>query len=105
MGVYHLGEWDEDAIYCYADLGAIESVADRAPVMEEVLTLNLELDAGQGEVIGIERDSRHLVLRVRLPEDRAPMDECELAEQLRSYAELANKLSEKVLIGVKHPIQ
>jgi hypothetical protein len=72
LGVFHEDDWDA-GIYCYADLGAIEPTANAAELMEEILALNLELDAGLGEVIGIERESRHLVLRARLAESGAPM--------------------------------
>ena len=105
VGVFHEDEWDPAGIYCYADLGAIEPTANTTELMEEVLALNLELDAGLGEVIGIERESRHLVLRARLTESGEPMHGSQLAEQLRSYAALANELYQKVLAGVARPAQ
>jgi len=105
VGVFHEDEWDPLGIYCYADLGAIESTADTTQLMEEVLALNLELDARLGEVIGVERESRHLMLRARLAEEGELVHAGELAQQLHSYAALANELYQKVLAGVTRPAQ
>jgi hypothetical protein len=85
------------------DLGAIGPEANPLAMMEEVLAINLSLDASLGEVIGLERESRHLVLRVRLNEAHEPFHEVELAAQLRHYASIANGLYDRVLIGVERP--
>ena len=105
VGVFHAPSWDDKGIYCYVDLGAIEaneSSAYSAELLQEILSLNLELDAELGEVIGIERESRHLVLRARLTKD--DVDGNQLATQLKGYAELATELYAKVLRGVVRPV-
>jgi hypothetical protein len=105
IGVLHEPSWDEKGIYCYVDLGAIEttdSSAHSAELFQEILSLNLELDAEMGEVIGIERESGHLVLRARLTKDH--VDGNQLAAQLKGYAELVTELYAKVLPGVMRPV-
>ena len=103
VGVFHAPSWDDKGIYCYVDLGAIEdSSAHSTELVQEILSLNLELDAELGEVIGIERESRHLVLRARLTKD--DVDGNQLATQLKGYAELATELYAKVLQGVVRPV-
>jgi hypothetical protein len=103
VGVLHEPSWDDKGIYCYVDLGAIEeSSAYSTELLQEILALNLELDAELGEVIGIERDSRHLVLRARLAKD--DVDGNQLATQLKGYAELSSELYAKVLRGVMRPV-
>lgn len=103
LGVFHNDDEDPEGIYCYVDLGAIGSVVNPQALMEEILAINLSLDASLGEVIGMERESRHLVLRVRLNEAHEPFHEGELAEQLRHYAGIANELYARILIGVERP--
>ena len=103
VGVFHEDEYDSGGVYCYADLGAIEPDANSTHLMEEVLALNLELDAALGEVIGIERLSRHLVLRARLVESGEAIHAGQLVEQLRNYAALANELYEHVLADLTRP--
>ena len=90
VGVLHEPSWDDKGIYCYVDLGAIEESAHSTELFQEILALNLELDAQRGEVIGIERDSRHLVLRARLAKD--DVDGKHLATQLKGYAELSSEM-------------
>ena len=53
---------------------------------------------------GLERDSRHLVLRVRLREDQEPLHEGRLAEELRRCAAQANALYDNALSGVERPV-
>jgi hypothetical protein len=103
LGVFHNGSEDPEGVYCYVDLGAIGPHANPQALIEDILALNLSLDASLGEVIGMERESRHLVLRVRLNERHEPFHEGELAEQLRHYARIANELYERVLLGVERP--
>lgn len=103
LGVFHNDDEDPEGIYCYVDLGAMGSAANPQALMEEVLAINLSLDASLGEVIGLERDSRHLVLRVRLNERHEPFHEGELAAQLQHYAGIANELYRRVLTGVERP--
>ena len=103
LGVFHHDSEDPEGVYCYVDLGAIGPEANPLAMMEEVLAINLSLDASLGEVIGLERESRHLVLRVRLNEAHEPFHEVELAAQLRHYASIANALYDRVLIGVERP--
>lgn len=103
LGIFHDERWDHAGIYCYADLGAIKSTANATHVMEEVLALNLELDASQGEGVGMERESKHLVLRARLAECGEQVHGGQVADQLRGYAALANELYQKVLTEVSRP--
>ena len=103
LGVFHNDDEDPEGIYCHVDLGAIGSSANPQALMEEVLAINLSLDASLGEVIGLERDSRHPVLRVRLNEAHEPFHEGELAAQLRHYAGIANELYRRVLTDVERP--
>lgn len=88
MGVIHEGDWDQGGIYCYADLGVIES-------------------RGLGEVIGMERESRHVVLRATLQAegDDELIHAGQLAEQLRNYASLADELYRQVLADITRPMQ
>lgn len=103
LGVFHHDGEDSEGVYCYVDLGAIDPEANSLAVMEEVLAINLSLDASLGEVIGLERESRHLVLRVRLNERHEPFHEGELAAQLQHYAGIANELYRRVLTDVERP--
>jgi hypothetical protein len=105
VGLLHAEDWDQDGVFCYADLGSIDSCAAAPQLAEEVLALNLELDSALGEVIGIERQSRHLVFRARLDNGSKPLREAEVAEQLRSYAALANELYRTVLVDLSRPAQ
>ena len=105
VGLLHAEDWDQDGVFCYADLGSIDSFAAAPQLAEEVLALNLELDSALGEVIGIERQSRHLVFRARLDNGSKPLREAEVAEQLRSYAALANELYRTVLVDLSRPAQ
>lgn len=105
LGVVHNEHIDPAGIYCCADLGEIGHQAEAARVMEELLALNLELNVARSETIGLERETRHLVLRARLAADGEgePLHEGFLAEQLRYYAGEANHLYEKVLVGIERP--
>lgn len=103
VGSFHEEAEDPEGIYCYADLGSIGPLANPAELMAEVLAVNLTLDGQRGEVIGLERDSQHLVLRVRLIEGPELMHEGRLAEELRRCAQLANSLYEEHLVGVERP--
>jgi hypothetical protein len=103
VGVFHEDVYDSGGVYCYADLGAIEPNANATHLMEEVLALNLELDAALGEVIGIERQSRHLVLRARLADSGEGAHAGQIVDQLRNYAALANELYEHVLADLIRP--
>ncbi len=103
LGVFHDDGEDPEGVYCYVDLGTIGPEAIPLALMEEVLAINLSLDASLGEVIGLERECRHLVLRVRLNERHEPFHEGELAAQLQHYAGIANELYRRVLTGVERP--
>jgi hypothetical protein len=101
VGSFHDEAADPDGVFCYVDLGPIGPDARPVELMEEILALNLSLDGAMGEVIGMERESRHLVLRARLSEQQGSLDAHELAECLRHYAAVANDLFERVLFGVE----
>lgn len=103
VGAFHDEARDPVGIFCYADLGPIGPHANPVDLMEEVLAINLSLDGGRGEVIGLERESRHLVLRMRLCEEREAMHEGRLADELRRCASRANSLYDKALVGVERP--
>ncbi|MGX5648704.1 CesT family type III secretion system chaperone [Hydrogenophaga borbori] len=104
VGAFHEEEHDPEGVFCYADLGPIGTQANPVELLEEVLAINLSLDGERGEVIGLERDSRHLVLRVRLREDQEPLHEGRLAEELRRCAAQANALYDNALSGVERPV-
>lgn len=103
IGTFHDEAEDPDGVFCWADLGPINPQAIAVELLEEVLAINLSLDGERGEVIGLERESRHLVLRVRLDERREPLHEGRLAEELRRCSERANALYQGVLSGVERP--
>ena len=91
-----------DALCCYVDIGSIEPSADTASILGEVLAINLELDPGLGESVGMERNSRHLVLRAQLPVT-PNLDEHVLVSRLKGYAELVNELYGGVLWQITRP--
>lgn len=103
IGVFHDETRDPEGVFCYADLGPIGPDASAVALMEEILAINLSLDGERGEVIGMERESRHLVLRVRLKEGQEPLHEGRLADELRRCAAQANALYENALSGVQRP--
>ena len=103
IGVFHDETRDAEGIFCYADLGAIGPDANAVALLEEILAINLSLDGERGEVIGMERESRHLVLRVRLRNTMEPLHEGLLAEQLQRCARQANALYANALSGVERP--
>jgi len=103
VGVFHKVDADPPGVYCYADLGPADPGANAADLMEEALALNLELEGPVGAVIGLERESRHFVLRVHVAGDAESIDAQDLAEELRTCAKIANELYEKVLVGVVRP--
>ena len=77
-------------------------VAQAVSILGEVLAINLELDPGLGESIGMERNSRHLILRVQLPVT-PDLDEHVLVSRLKGYAELVNELYGGVLLQIARP--
>jgi hypothetical protein len=103
VGTFHEEGEDAEAVFCYADLGPIGPQANPLSLMEEVLAINLSLDGRRGEVIGMERESRHLVLRVRLSDKAEALHEGRLAHELQRCAALANSLYGNVLFGVERP--
>lgn len=103
IGVFHDETRDPEGVFCYADLGPIGPDASAVALMEEILAINLSLDGERGEVIGMERESRHLVLRVRLRNTVEPVHEGLLAEQLQRCAKRANALYANALSGVERP--
>lgn len=103
LGTFHDEAEDPEGVFCYADLGPIGPQANPVELLEEVLAINLSLDGERGEVIGLERESRHLVLRVRLKEGQEPLHEGRLAEELRRCAAQANALYDNALSGVQRP--
>ena len=98
LGVFHDVELD-DAIHCYLDIGCVESSPDAVSMLQEVLAINLELDAGLGEPVGMERKSGHLVLHALVP----GADEHALASRLRAYVELVKELYGGVLSRITRP--
>ena len=103
VGVFHEPSWDDKGIYCYVDLGAIdESSAYSAELLQEILSLNLELDAELGEVIGIERESRPL--NTACAHDQRGCGWQPAGNAAKGYAELATELYAKVLLGVVRPV-
>lgn len=101
VGVFRDEAWS-DALHCYVDIGSIESSPDTVSILQEVLAINLELDAVLGEAIGMERKSGHLVLRAQLPLT-SDFDEHLLVSRLKSYAELVNELYGGVLSRITRP--
>lgn len=103
LGLFHDENIDPHGIYCFADLGEIDALPDASRVLEKLLSANLELNVARHETIGLEGDTRRLVLRARLWGDEAPAHEGYLAEQLRHQASVANELFETVLAGAQRP--
>ncbi|NCT98329.1 MAG: hypothetical protein GXD23_13245 [Comamonadaceae bacterium] len=103
VGAFHEEDQDPEGVFCYADLGPVGPDANPAELLEEALAINLSLDGERGEVIGLERESRHLVLRVRLNDAQEPMHEGRLADELRRCAAQANALYDSALSGVQRP--
>lgn len=104
IGVFHDEAADPDGLYCYVDLGTIGPNAQPVALLEEILAINLSLDGDMGEVIGLERESRHLILRARLADTPGAVDAEVLADCLRHYAALANELLDDSLSGVERAV-
>jgi len=104
LGVFHLEDWDSEGIYCYVDLGSSADRSYSTETLEALMELNLVLDGNRGEVIGIERESRHLVLKAKLG-TTADVHPGLLADGLRRYARLANQLYGNCLADLVRPAE
>jgi hypothetical protein len=90
LGLFY-DEARDEGVFCYIDLGSINP-ANKDNVLAEMMSLNLEMDAGSGEAFGLEPESGHLVLRGFINVDAKPNFRDKLASQLKEYVELAKEL-------------
>lgn len=84
IGVF-LDENDDSVIHCFTDLGEVPQEA-RCAALEDVLQLNLELDGGHGEAVGLDKENGRLVLRSAIPSTYEAGD---LAARFKEYAAFA----------------
>ncbi len=86
---------DDVAISCFVDVGFVEE-ALRPVVFENILVLNLEINGINGETLGFERNSGHLVLRANMMAESGYTAE-QLANSLRDYSQFVQKVRTEVL--------
>lgn len=87
IGLYYLAETDE-SISCFADVGYLDNEI-RPEIFETILSINLEMNGANGESLGFDRDTGHLILRAEIPLN---CDSLEVAEYLSEYADFAKDL-------------
>jgi hypothetical protein len=87
IGLYYLAETDE-VISCFADVGYLDDEI-RPEIFETILSINLEMNGVNGESLGFDRDTGHLILRSEMP---LHCDVIEVAEYLSEYADFAKDL-------------
>lgn len=94
IGLFY-SEEESDVISCFVDVGLVED-ALRPTVFENILVLNLEINGLNGETLGFDRNSGHLVLRASMmPASGCTADA--LALCLRDYAQFVQKIRTEVL--------
>lgn len=86
---------DDVAISCFVDVGFVDE-ALRPVVFENILVLNLEINGVNGETLGFERNSGHLVLRANIMAESGSTGEL-LANSLRDYSQFVQKVRAEVL--------
>lgn len=87
---------EEDvAISCFVDVGFVEE-ALRPVVFENILVLNLEINGINGETLGFERNSGHLVLRATMMA-KSGCTADQLAACLHDYVQFVQKVRAEVL--------
>jgi hypothetical protein len=94
FGLYYSAETD-GVISCFVDVGLVED-ALRPAVFENILVLNLEINGLNGETLGYERNSGHLVLRANMLPGSGFTAE-QLADCLRDYSLFVQKVRTEVL--------
>ena len=94
IGLYYVAETDE-VISCFADVGYLDNEI-RPEIFEIILSINLEINGVNGESLGFDRDTGHLILRAEIP---MSCDFSEAAEYLSEYADFAKDL--RALINSK----
>lgn len=87
IGLYYVAETDE-AISCFADVGYLDDEI-RPEIFETILSINLEINGLNGESLGFDRDTGHLIFRAEIP---LKCDAVEVAEYLSEYADFAKDL-------------
>ncbi len=91
IGLYYIAETDE-VISCFVDAGYLDD-ALRPAAFEHMLAFNLEINGANGESLGFDRKSGHLILKATIrPELECTPDQ--LADWLRDYAEFTHNLRE-----------
>jgi len=94
IGLFYTEE-EGDVISCFVDVGLIEE-AFRPTIFENILVLNLEINGLNGETLGFDRNSGHLVLRATMmPASGCTADA--LAVCLSDYAQFIQRLRAEVL--------
>ncbi len=94
IGLYYLAETD-CVMSCFADVGYLDNEI-RPEIFETILSINLEMNGMNGESLGFDRDTGHLILRAEIQLEN---DAAEVAEYLSEYADFAKDL--RALIGSK----
>ncbi len=87
IGLYYQAGSDE-VITCFADIGYLDD-AIRPDIFETILSINLEINGSNGESLGFDRDTGHLILKAELP---LHCDAADLAEYLSEYADFCRDL-------------
>lgn len=87
IGLYYQAGSDE-AISCFADVGYLDDEI-RPDIFETILSINLEINGSNGESLGFDRDTGHLILKAELP---LHCEVADLAEYLSEYADFARDL-------------
>lgn len=94
IGLFY-SEEEDLAISCFVDVGFVEEVL-RPVIFENILVLNLEINGVNGETLGFERNSGHLVLRATIVPD-AGCTADQLAVCLRDYIQFVQRVRIEVL--------
>lgn len=94
LGLYYSAEAG-GVISCFVDVGLVEDTL-RSVVFENILVLNLEINGVNGESLGFERNSGHLVLRASILPGSG-FGAAQLAECLRDYSLFVQKVRSEVL--------
>ena len=94
LGLYYSAEAG-GVISCFVDVGLVEDTL-RSVVFENILVLNLEINGVNGETLGFERNSGHLVLRANMMAESGCTADS-LAVCLRDYVQFVQKIRAEVL--------
>jgi hypothetical protein len=102
IGVFNCVE-PQNGIIFYVDLGVPE-LSSQPSIFERCMDINLELSAVDGEAIGFDRTTNHLVFRAFFAFDEDNNIEA-LTEAICGYTEFVNELYAEHLHGLVKPPQ